>query len=322
MKVLVLGATGFIGPAVMRALAALGHDPLGVARHAPPSRALPVLALDRNDDGSVARAAVAESAGVVIDLLALTQASTQPLLQALSSRVERYVLASSGDVYRRYGAITRKEPDPDPARRLAEDALLRTTRFPYRTEPRRPPADPAGWMDDYDKIPIEDAARAQADLPAVIARLPMVWGPGDRFGRFNWAIEPMLRGAARIEMDEAWAAWRATYGYVDDVAHALALCATHPAAEGTYNLGAAEAPDHAHWAERFAAVTDWRGGFDRIERAAVTPGLRARLDAMDLSRPMVTDTGKIRSDLGFSEPTDATDALARTVIWEAERLAA
>jgi nucleoside-diphosphate-sugar epimerase len=273
MKVLVLGATGFIGPAVMRALAALGHDPLGVARRAPQSRALPVLALDRNDAAAVARAVVAESVGVVVDLLAMTTASTEPLLQALSGRVGRYVLASSGDVYRRYGALTRREPDPDPSRRLAEDAALRTTRHPYRAEPRRPPGDLAAWMDDYDKIPIEEAARAQAGLPAVVGRLPMVWGPDDRQRRFGWAIEPMLRNAPRLDMDEAWAAWRTTYGYVDDVGQALALLATHPDAEGTYNVGATEAPDHAHWAERFAAVIDWGGGFETVPRAAVAPTL-------------------------------------------------
>jgi nucleoside-diphosphate-sugar epimerase len=321
MRVLVLGATGFIGPAVMRALAALGHDPLGVARRPAESRALPVLAVDRNDAGAVARAAVAESAGVVVDLLAMTAASTAPLLHVLAGRVGRYVMASSGDVYRRYGALTRKEPDPDASRRLAEDAPLRATRHPYRAEPRRPPGDPAAWMDDYDKIPIEDAARAQADLPAVVARLPMVWGPGDRQRRFRWAIEPMLRNMPRLDMDEAWAAWRATYGYVDDVGHALALLATHPDAEGTYNVGAAEAPDHAHWAERFAAVIDWGGGFEHLSRREVPSPLRERLDALDLSRPMVIDTTKIRNELGFSEVVDPTDAMARNVVWEAEKFA-
>jgi nucleoside-diphosphate-sugar epimerase len=42
MKVMVLGATGFIGPPLMRALAAMGHDPLGVARRGSESRDLPV----------------------------------------------------------------------------------------------------------------------------------------------------------------------------------------------------------------------------------------------------------------------------------------
>jgi nucleoside-diphosphate-sugar epimerase len=254
--------------------------------------------------------------------MAMTLPATSPLLEALAGRVGRYVLASSADVYRRYGALTRREPDPDPSRRLAEDAALRTTRFPYRAAPRRPPGDPAAWMDDYDKIPVEEAARAQPDLGAVVARLPMVWGPGDRQRRFAWAIEPMLRGAHRLEIDEAWGAWRTTYGYVDDVAQALALLAVHPAAAGTYNLGAEEAPDQAHWAERFAAVIDWPGGFELVPRAQAPARLRAQLDAMDLTQRLVIDSGRIRRDLGFSDAVDPTDAMARTVVWEGQRLGA
>src|SRR5436190_4334039 len=154
-------------------------------------------------------------------------------------------------------------------------------------------------MDHYDKIPIEHAAAAQADLPAVIARLPMVWGPGDRQRRFAWAIAPMLAAAAALDMDAEWAAWRSTYGYVDDVAQGLALCATHPAAAGAYNLGAAEAPDHAHWAERFAATVGWTGAFRHVARAQVPSRVRERFDALDLSIPMVTDTAKVRAELGF-----------------------
>ncbi len=316
MKVVVLGASGFIGPPLMRALAGLGHEAVGVARTPAAGR----LALDRGDAAAVAKAA--DGADAVVDLLAMTLGATEPLLAALDGRIGRYVLASSGDVYARYGAVNRLETDPQPVGRLSEDAALRTTRHPYRAEPRRAADDPAAWMDDYDKIPIEDAALGRPGLKAVIARLPMVWGPRDRQRRFAWAVQPMLRGAAAVEMDEAWAAWRSTYGYVDDVGHALALCATHPKAAGVYNVGAAEAPDHAHWAERFAAVTGWTGRFERQPREAVASPLRERLDAMDLSLPMVTETGKIRSQLGFSEPTDPMDGLERVVAEEVQRLRA
>jgi nucleoside-diphosphate-sugar epimerase len=319
MKVMVLGATGFIGPPLMEALAALGHEPLGVARNLPGRSEHPVLTLDRRDPPAIANAAETEWADVVVDLLALTLGETRPLLAALGGRISRYVLASSGDVYRRYNAIQRREPDPDPSRRLAEDAPLRTLLHPYRGEARRPVYDPDAWLDDYDKIPIEDAV-ARANFPSVIARLPMVWGPRDRGRRFAWAIQPMLRGEPAVEMDDAWAAWRSTYGYVDDVAHALALCATHGQASGVYNLGADEAPDHAHWAERFAATIGWTGALRRVGREAAPSPFRERLDAMDLSIPMVTDTTKIRKELGFSEPTDAADALERTAADEAALL--
>jgi nucleoside-diphosphate-sugar epimerase len=125
-----------------------------------------------------------------------------------------------------------------------------------------------------------------------------------------------------VDIDERWAAWRTTYGYVDDVAHALALCATHPQAAGVYNVGAAEAPDHAHWAERYAAVMNWVGAIRSLAPEETEPRARARYDALDLTIPLVTDTGKIRAELGFREPTDGTDALARTVADETRRLAA
>jgi nucleoside-diphosphate-sugar epimerase len=253
----------------------------------------------------------------VADLLAMTLAGTAPLLAALGGRTGRYVLASSCDVYRQYGALHRLEPAGEPLRRIAEDAPLRTVQFPYRATPRRAADDPTAWMDDYDKIPIEAAALGQAGLPAVVCRLPMVWGPGDRQRRFAWAIGPMLAGAPRLDMDEAWAAWRTTYGYVDDVAHGLALAATHPAAAGVFNLGAAEAPDHAHWAERFAAITGWTGRFERLARSEVAATTRVRLDALDLSFPFVTDTAKVRAELGFAEVTDGADALELTVAAEA-----
>ncbi|HEY0437931.1 MAG TPA: NAD-dependent epimerase/dehydratase family protein [Phenylobacterium sp.] len=315
MKVMVLGATGFIGPPLVRALSAMGHETVAVART--PSAG--VLALERGDAAAVARAA--QGCEAVVDLLAMTLPATAPLLDALAGRIGRYVLASSGDVYLQYGALNRLEAAGELLRRIPEDAPLRTRLYPYRAATRRPAEDPAAWMDDYDKIPIEQAAQSQAGLSSVVARLPMVWGPGDRQRRFAWAIAPMLAGATALDMDDQWADWRTTYGYVDDVANGLALAATHPDARGAYNLGAAEAPDHAHWAERFAAAAGWTGAFRRLPREAAGPARRQRLDQLDLSVPMVTDTSRIRAELGFCEVTDPTDGLDRTLSDEARRLA-
>jgi nucleoside-diphosphate-sugar epimerase len=317
MKVMVLGATGFIGPPLMRALAALGHEPVGVARR--PLNGTAVLTQDRGDPIAIAAVARAERVEAVIDLLAMTLPATAPLIEGLAGQVGRYVLASSGDVYRQYGALQRLEPEPEPAQRLTEDAPLRTRLYPYRLEPRREPDDPAAWMDDYDKIPIEQLLAARRDLQGVTVRLPMVWGPGDRQRRFAWATGPLLASADVLEIDAAWAAWRTTYGYVDDVAHGLALAAVHPAANGVYNLGAAEAPDHAHWVERFAAAHGWTGVVRALDRDKVASPTRERLDAMDLSIRLVTDTARIRAEIGYGEITDPADALDRTLAAEAVR---
>ena len=103
---MVLGATGFIGPAVVERLAALGHEALPVSR-------LGELRADRNDPAAVAR--LAEGTDAVIDLLAMSVETTAPLLDAVAGRTGRYVLASSGDVYGQYAGLHRK-PGASPPR--------------------------------------------------------------------------------------------------------------------------------------------------------------------------------------------------------------
>jgi len=132
--------------------------------------------------------------------------------------------------------------------------------------------------------------------------------------RFGWAIGPMLAGKPAIEVDAKWAGWRSTYGYVGDVAHALALAAVHPGATGrTYNAGPAETPDHAAWAERFAGAIGWRGKLRHAAREDVPPPLRGALDGLDLSYPLVIDTSRIRAELGYAEITPPDEALAQTL---------
>lgn len=325
MKVMVLGATGFIGPFLTRNLVARGHEVLAVSRSpdgATREAGVTVLALDRGDPEAVATTATREGVDTVVDLLAMTLGATRPLIDRLAGRVGRYVLASSADVYRQYGAFHRRELAESPHVPLGEAAPLRRALYPYRATPRRPVDATDAWMDDYDKIPIEQAVRAQTDLHGVVVRLPMVYGPGDRQRRFPWAIRPMLAKASMIAVDAQWAAWRTSYGYVEDVAAGLALAATHPAANGVYNLGPMEAPDHAQWANRFAAVLGWRGEVRLIGREAVPEPTRAALDALDLSVPMVTDARRVRTDLGYEEVIATTLALERTIEDEARRLRA
>ncbi|MGH6965045.1 MAG: NAD-dependent epimerase/dehydratase family protein [Phenylobacterium sp.] len=322
MKVMVIGATGFIGPPLVRTLADQGHEVVAVARRAQPDRrpGVHALSLDRGDPQAVADAAA--GADAVIDLLAMTLATTEPLIEGLAGRVGRYVLASSADVYRQYGALHRREPVEDPGVPPDEAAPLRRNLYPYRTDPRRADGAPDAWMDDYDKIPIERCVLDQPGLPGVVLRLPMVYGPGDRQRRFGWAIRPMLARAEAIDIDAQWAAWRTGYGYVDDVAAGLALAATHPTASGVYNLGPPEAPDHAQWANRFAAALDWPGEVRLMDRELVPAATRAALDALDLNIPMVADTTRIRAGLGYLEVTDPAEALARTIEDETRRIRA
>src|SRR5262249_28063964 len=135
MRVMVLGATGFIGPHLLRRIIELGHEPIGVSRRGAPAGSAGLhVAADRRHPGTIGRLARDHGADAVVDLLGMTLPATAPLLARLDGVAGRYVLASSGDVYRQYGALHRKEAGGAPLLSLDEDAPLRTGRFPYRAE--------------------------------------------------------------------------------------------------------------------------------------------------------------------------------------------
>jgi len=312
MKVLLLGATGFIGPHVARALDEFGCEVVPVSRRGGGPGG---VAAGRSDPASLLAVVRERQVRTVVDLIAYTEAESVALWAALDGAVERWVMASSCDVYRNYEGLHRKAA-PEPVLGLfGEDSPLRTTRYPYRQAPRRPANAADAWMDDYDKIPLEAALLARPSLGGVVLRLPMVFGPGDRQRRFRWLLRPMLAGEARLAVDPGWAAWRSTYGYVLDVAHALATAAVHPATSGrVFNLGRAEVGDHRDWIGRFAAALGWRG-----EVTEAPAPLGSPIAALDLRYPLSVDTSAFRQACDWSEPTSLEEALTGTITDERER---
>ncbi|MGR4864139.1 NAD-dependent epimerase/dehydratase family protein [Caulobacter sp. LARHSG274] len=321
MSVLVLGGTGFIGaPLVRRLLAdgvetAVGHRGTGAVAAGAASRVL-----DRRDVAAVAAVVRELGATTVVDLLAYTEADTLPLVAALSGRIARYVLVSSADVYRNYEGLHRKARPAPILERLTEDSPLRETRFPYRLARPRAAGDPQAWMDAYDKIPLEEAVRAEAGFASTILRLPLVFGPGDRQRRFSWAIRPMVANRPRFVVPHPWASWRATFGYVDDVAAGIALAAVDPRAAGeTFNLGRANTPTNLAWAATFAEHLAWPGEVQLAHPRVARGALASAVAGLDLGYPLFLDNARIRRRLGYSEPTPLEEALARTVADETGR---
>lgn len=313
-RIMVLGAGGFIGPAVVRRAIAQGHEVIAVSRRgAAVAAEAKALRLDRKDSDAVAACVRAHRPRAIIDLLAYTTEDSLPLFAKLEGQGARYVMASSGDVYRQYDLLHRRDVG-DPLPDLTEEAPLRTRPYPYRSDPPRAAADPDAWMDKYDKIPIERALAARRDLSWSILRLPMVYGPGDRNRRFSWALGPMLSGAGALKVDAEWAAWRTSLGFVDDVAEALVLAAVHPKADDRIvNVGPQEVISNQAWAQRLAAALQWKGELQLVTRKDAPEPARRRLDQLDLSVPFALNSNAIREAVGYSEVTSWQDALAATI---------
>ena len=312
MRTLVLGGGGPIGQAVVRAFAARGDDVYWTSRQSGPPTGAAVghIRLDRSRPNDVAQTIGTQRIDTVVDMVAYGIAGTQPLLDAMQDDLRRYVLVSSCDVYRNYGLLHRLEAGEADGSPLDESSPLRTCRFPYRGPAARESGAADRWMDDYDKIPIEAAVRA---LPCnwTILRLPMVYGPGDRQRRFRWAIAPMLSRAASLQAPSTWLDWTTTYGFIDNVAAAVAHCAGHEqAANTTVNVTDEPAMHHRNWVERLRLVTGWSGTLEATE--AETSFSRA-IEGLDLSVPLDVSADRLFTDLDFAPPV-AVDAAARLTV--------
>ena len=210
---------------------------------------------DRRELARFREAAGAPRPDVVVDTIAYSERDAAEAVAVFRGVAKRLIVLSSQDVYAAYGRLLRLEagaPDPVPA---SEDAPLRASRFPYRARARGP----EDMAYDYEKILVEQAAAADAELPATILRLPCVYGPGDPHRRVGQVLDRM-RTDADFVLDRAKASWRWTRGYVEDVADAIALATTDPRAAGrTYNVGEAGALTEAEWISRIGKAAGWTG---------------------------------------------------------------
>ena len=318
MAVAVIGGTGFIGTAVCRRLLARGHEAIAIARGEEPV-ALPDGAVfakaDRMDAARLGAIFAEHAIDTVIDIFALGMLNTRAVFEAMGARGGRYLLLSSVDVYSNYGGLLRREApavQADPAR---EDDPLRSFRFPYRGNPNRPRGVSAELFEDYDKIVLEDAARADPRFETTVIRAPMIFGPGDKQHRFKWAIDAAQAGGV-AKLDQRASRWPNSYGYVEDVADAMVLAATDPRAAGrTYNVGQNFVRTPIEWLLSFAVVLN-----RSLEVETVPPEqhglLFERAEATDLSYPLTLDTTRIREELGYSEPTPEREALLATIAAE------
>lgn len=313
MVTAIIGGSGFLGRHVALRLLAHGEKPVVVHRGHEPANLPDSVAIelaDRVDEARLVEIFTIHAVTTVIDIFALSLGNTAPVMAATQRVGARYLLTSSVDVYANYAGLLRKEEVPVRHEPATEEAALRTMRYPYRGNGRRPAGVSDDLFENYDKLVLEETLATMA-MEWVVVRPPMIFGVADKQRRFGWVVDN-ARADAAFAIDERAFGWLNSYGYVEDVAEAMVLAALHPKAAGqVYNVGQDIVRPASRWAERLLPLL----GVDApVVSAPAGSGVWAdRAEAMDLRYPLTLDTGKIRRDLGFREVVGEDEALARTL---------
>lgn len=281
-RVLVTGATGFVGSSVVTTLAGAGIPLRALVRPTSRTAALEEAGAEivtgRLDDPAALARAVAGT-DVVIHMAARTHA-----------RSEAEYLATNTDATRR---LVRAVLDaaPRPSRLLFLSSLAAAG--PSRTgQPVRPGDEPRP-LTAYgrSKLAGERACAEAADrLEVVILRAPAVYGPHDRemlrFFRFaaaGWI--PLPAGGPRpLQLV-----------HVRDLAQAILLAAARPAASGTFHVAHPQVTDMADVARCIADALGVRARVVPVPRPLVFAlGLVAEAINGGLRRSSMINRDKIR----------------------------
>jgi nucleoside-diphosphate-sugar epimerase len=310
MKILLSGASGFVGRATLRAALAAGHEVRAVVRQgeapAPPAQVVRISdlasytgwrdALDGVDAvvHLAARVHVMRDRGA--DSLAAFRAvnvdgARQVASAAAEAGVRRFVFVSSVKVH---GEASHDTP-------LTADSPLA-------------PSDAYGRS----KAEAEDALReleSRTGVGLVVIRPPLVYGPGVG-ANFLTLLKAVSRGwplpLGRVDN-------RRSLIYVDNLADLLLLVAVHPAAAGRAFL-AADGPA----VSTPELIRRMGRALDRPVKMPAVPESWLRLAGRVTGRSAAVDRllGSLEVDdfptrdiLGWCEPVTAEDGLRRTADW-------
>jgi len=314
---LVIGGNGFIGTPLVRELCDSGHAVAVFHRRRNKHEAGVLEQIQGDRDrlpqyrGDIARFAPE----VVVDLILSSGHQAKQLIDVMRGIARRVVGISSMDVYRAWGVIHGVEHGPLEPLPITEDSALRMTRQLYPPETLKMMAGVFSWLDEnYDKIAVEEAIMAEPELPGTVLRLPMVYGPGDPLHRFFPLLKRMADGRSFVLLADDLASWRGPRGYVENVAHAIAIAAMSDRSAGrTYNICEEPTVSEIEWQKKIARQVSWTGRF------VVLPGEQTPKHLVQLgnaAQHVVVSSERIRSELQYKELVETSEAIQRTVAWE------
>ena len=312
MKILVIGGTNFIGLNVVRQLVDMRHE-VTVFNRGETKADLPKevkwIKGDRHHLLKYKHEFQQLAPQVVLDMIPYTAKDAQEVVDTFHTIAQRVVAISSQDVYRARDIVWQRETgmiDPTP---LTENAPLRSQFYPYRGLSDEP------FAHDYDKIPVEQVYMSASNISATIIRLPMVYGAGDYIHRLYPYIKRMDDRRPAIVLEEKLAHWQGCYGYVENVARAIALSINDQRATGRIYNVSESAITVADLVKAIADLVGWQGKIIILPRSQMPNTWK--LEA-NFNQHWVTDSTRIRTELGYREIVARHEALKRTMAWERE----
>ncbi len=319
MRILVIGGTRFIGPCVVRRLFAEGHEITlfhrGKSMASLPESITHMLG-NRHNLLDFRAAFKSLKPDVVLDMVPITERDAQLVVDTFKGIACRVVALSSQDVYRAYGILLGIEHGKIEKMPLTEDAHLRTRLFPYRGDKPRAEDDPRKILDEYDKILAEKVYMSVPELPGTVLRLPMVYGPGDYQHRLFEYLKRMDDKRPAILLEEGLANWQWTRGYVENVADAIVLAIQDDRAmKRIFNVGKQEVLSTAEWVRIIATYAGWDGDVIIVPKEKLPAGM---VPDMKSEQDLVSDTTRIRTELGYEEAIPDSKGMKRTIAWERE----
>jgi nucleoside-diphosphate-sugar epimerase len=317
MRILVIGGTRFIGLATVRLLSQQGHE-VAVFHRGQTQPDLPEgvqqIIGERAQLATFKQTFLDFAPDIVLDMIAFVEQDGHALISLCKGLVRRVVLISSQDVYRIYGRVNRTEPGPPDPLPVTEDSPLRDKLYPYRGLDLPFPESEKQRMHDYDKIPIERLVMNDLAIQGTVLRLPAVYGPNDGQHRLFEFLKRMDDRRPAILLDENFAQWHWTRGYVENVAAAIALALTNEHAAGhIYNVGEAHTLSMIEWVRAIAKIADWHGNIITLPADRVPPHL---VHDIDVNQELLVDTTRMREELGYHEPVALDEAFRRAIVWE------
>jgi nucleoside-diphosphate-sugar epimerase len=316
VRVLVTGAGGFLGTALVRALSARGDEIRALVRRPAPALSLPGVELATGDatDPAVLRAAV-RGREVVFHLAGIRR-STDP---------EEFLRVNAGSTRALLDACAAEAPDLARFVLAGSMAAAGPSRTPRREEEPLAPVEPYG----VSKAAAESIALSYAGrLPVTVARPPRIMGPGDRE---NLLFFRLARAGLVLDFGDRPLSWID----VDDCARAFLLLAASPQAPGqAFFLASPETTTAAGIMEASARALGVRTRRIRVPDAALRAlaagadlvtrvtgrrlPLNRKLAAQVLAQGWVCDPAKARERLGFEARTSLATSIARAAAWYLE----